>query len=47
VFQCGTAPVSFAPSICSSDVLKWSYDSDGKRKDFGLVEVPPGTLTLG
>jgi branched-chain amino acid transport system substrate-binding protein len=46
-FQCGTAPVSFAPSICSTDVLAWSYNDDGSRKDFGVVEVPGEILTLG
>jgi branched-chain amino acid transport system substrate-binding protein len=46
-FQCGTAPVSFAPSICSTDVLQWSYTEDGEQVDFGLVEVPADVLTLG
>ncbi len=46
-FQCGTDPVSFAPSICSTDVLQWSYDADGNRQDFGLVNVPADALTLG
>jgi branched-chain amino acid transport system substrate-binding protein len=46
-FQCGTAPVSFAPSICSTDVLQWSYTEDGEQTDFGLVEVPADVLTLG
>lgn len=46
-FQCGTHPVSFAPSICSTDVLSWTYNADGSRKDFGLVTVPGEVLTLG
>ena len=45
-FQCGTAPVSFAPAICSTDVLKWSYNSDGEEEDFGVVEVPADAITL-
>jgi branched-chain amino acid transport system substrate-binding protein len=46
-FQCGTTPVSFAPNICSTDVLQWSYDENGEQVDFGLVEVPSDVLTLG
>lgn len=46
-FQCGTAPVSFAPSICSTDVLSWTYNDDSTRKDFGVVKVPGEYLTLG
>jgi branched-chain amino acid transport system substrate-binding protein len=46
-FQCGSAPVSFAPGICSTDVLRWSYNADGQPQDYGLLEVPADALTLG
>jgi branched-chain amino acid transport system substrate-binding protein len=46
-FQCGTAPVSFAPNVCSTDVLQWAYDADGQRVDFAVVDVPAEVLTLG
>ena len=46
-FQCGTAPVSFAPALCSLDVLKWTFTAEGEQQDVSLVEIPPGTLTLG
>ncbi len=46
-FQCGTAPVSFAPNICSTDVVRWTYGPDGERTDVGVLEVPAEVLTLG
>ena len=46
-FQCGTAPVSFAPNICSTDVVRWTYGPDGERTDVGVLEVPADVLTLG
>ena len=46
-FQCGTAPVSFAPAICSLDVLKWTFNDDGEQQDVAVVDIPDGTLTLG
>jgi branched-chain amino acid transport system substrate-binding protein len=46
-FQCGSTPVSFAPSICSTDVLRWSYDADSQPQDYTLVSVPAEALTLG
>ena len=35
-FQCGTAPVSFAPAICSLNVLKWTFTADGEQQDVSL-----------
>jgi len=46
VDRCGVQQ-PFASSICSADVLSWSYNPDGSRKDFGLVTVPGELLTLG
>ncbi len=46
-FQCGTAPVAFAPNICSTNVVQWTYGEGGERSDFGLLNVPPEILTLG
>ena len=43
-FQCGTAPMPTYPNICTANVLQWTYDADGQRQDFGLVEVPPEVL---
>jgi hypothetical protein len=40
-------PVSFAPNICSTDVLRWTYGPGGERTDVGVLEVPPEVLTLG
>ncbi len=46
-FQCGTAPVAWAPSLCSLGVLQWTYDADGERQGFGVVDVPAEVLALG
>ena len=46
-FQCGTAPVNFAPAICSLDVLQWTYDDDGNQTDVKVVKVPADALKLG
>jgi branched-chain amino acid transport system substrate-binding protein len=46
-FQCGTAPVSFAPAICSLDVLSWAFNTDGEQQDVTVVDIPDGALTLG
>ena len=46
-FQCGTAPVNFAPAICSIDVLQWTYDEDGEQQDIAVVDVPSDVLKLG
>ncbi len=46
-FQCGTAPVAWAPSLCSLGVLQWTYDAGGQRQGFGVVDVPAEVLALG
>ena len=46
-FQCGTAPVNFAPGICSIDVLQWTYDENGEQQDIAVVDVPSEVLKLG
>lgn len=46
-FQCGAKYVSFATSICSKDVLSWSYDAKGNRTNTELLSVPASALTLG
>ena len=46
-FQCGTAPLAYAPGICSIDVLRWTYGAAGERLDVGILDVPPEVLALG
>jgi branched-chain amino acid transport system substrate-binding protein len=40
-FQCGAKVVSFAPSICSADVLAGTLDAKGVGHDFHKVDVGP------
>ncbi len=38
-FQCGSAPVSFAPAICTGAVLKSTLDAEGVAHDFEVLDV--------
>jgi branched-chain amino acid transport system substrate-binding protein len=38
-FQCGSSPVSFAPSVCGADVLAGTLDADGQGHDFEPIDV--------
>jgi branched-chain amino acid transport system substrate-binding protein len=40
-FQCGSAPIPFAPSVCSADILAGTLDADGDAHDFEKVDVAP------
>ena len=40
-FQCGTTPITLAPSVCSSDILAGTLDADGSGHDFQTVDVAP------
>lgn len=46
-FQCGSEPVSYAPAICSLNVLSGVYDQAGVPQDVELLEVPADALALG
>jgi branched-chain amino acid transport system substrate-binding protein len=38
-FQCGTKPVSYAPNICTTQILQSTLDEKGKGHDYKVVDV--------
>lgn len=45
-FQCGTAPVAYAPAFCGTDALQFVYGEDGEPTDFDVVTVPAEIFAL-
>jgi ABC-type branched-subunit amino acid transport system substrate-binding protein len=41
MFQCGTKPVSYAPSICARTVLVAQLDVDGRQQHHQVLDVTP------
>ncbi len=38
-FQCGTKPVSYAPNICTTQILESTLDEQGKGQNYKVVDV--------